>query len=173
MTRKQLTDTEFDALIVRSLSRLPSHAPSRVFSDRVMDRVQLPSPRPVVAWRRARSWVAQPRRAVALAGVYAGMATIALLVAVPWLLRNSPAIRFGFDWTMARGGAVMRDIAIAVAGWTVSSGITGVIKSIPLSGPQVWALAFGATAAYAGCAIGLHYLLRAPKDKHEPVQIQA
>jgi hypothetical protein len=173
VTRKQLTDTEFDALVVRSLSRLPSYAPSRAFADKVMDRVALPSPKPVRAWQRARTWALQPRRALALAGAYACVASIALVVAVPWLLNNSPTLRFGFDWVVSRGAGVLRDVTIAVASWTVSSGIAGIVKSIPLSGPQVWALAFGATALYAGCAIGLHYLLRAPRDRNAPAQVQA
>ncbi len=172
MTRKQLTDIEFDAFIVRSLSGLPSHAPSRAFTGKVMNRVQLASPRPVVAWRRARSWVAQPRRALAFAAAYACVATAALVVAVPWLLEHSPAIRFGFDWTISRGAGIMRDVTIGAASWAVSTGIAGVFKSIPLSGPQLWALAFGAAATYAGCAIGLHYLLRAPRDKNAPVPVQ-
>jgi hypothetical protein len=173
VTDKQLSDKEFDALIVRSLSSLPSYAPSRHFADKVMNRVQLASPRPVVAWRRARSWVAQPRRALALAGAYVCFASIALVVAVPWLMRHSPSIRFGADWLLARGTSVIRDVAMAVASWTITSGISGLVKSIPLSGPQLWALALGATATYAGCAIGLHYLLRAPRDKNAPVQVQA
>ena len=173
MSHKQLSDTELDALVVRSLSRLPAYAPSRVFADKVMNRVQLPSPRAVTAFRRARGWALQPRRALTLAGAYALTASVALVVAVPWLFRHSPAIRFALDWTLARGGAVVRDIAISVASWTLSSGLAGIVKSIPLSGPQLWALAFGATLAYAGCAIGLHHLLRAPREKHVPVQVQA
>ena len=172
MTRKQLTDTELDELIVRSLSRLPTYGPSRGFADRVMNRVALPSPAPVVAWRRARSWARQPRRAMALAGAYVLTATIAMIVAVPWLLSNSPALRHGWDWVMARGAGAFRDIAFTVASWTVSSGIAGLFKSIPLSGPQVWAVALGATAAYAGCAIGLHRLLRAPRASNA-TQLQA
>lgn len=172
MTRKQLTDIEFDALVVRSLARLSSHAPSRVFADKVMNRVQLPAPRPLLAYRRVKSWARQPRRALALAGAYAGLASIALLVAVPWLLGNSPALRFAFDWTVGKGVGLFRDLAISVTSWTMSSGLAGLFKSIPLSGPQVWVLAFTATAAYAGCAIGLHFLLRAPRDKHATVQAE-
>jgi hypothetical protein len=173
VTRKQLTDTELDALVVRSLSRLPAYAPSRAFAGKVMDRVQLPSPRPVTFYRRVRGWALQPRRAMALAGAYALTAVIALGVAVPWIFRHSPAIRFAFDWTVARGGALMRDLAIAVASFAVSSGLAGAFRSIPLSGPQMWALAFGATAVYAGCAIGLHYLLRAPRERHATANAQA
>ena len=172
MTRKQLDSNELDAMVVRSLARLPSHGPSRAFADRVMDRVQLPSPWALVRYRRARAWVSQPRRALALAGAYAVFATVALMVAVPWLLTHSPAISFAYDWTIGRFAALLRDGTIAVAGWAVSTGLTGFVRSLPLSGPQVWALAFAATLAYAGCAIGLHFLLRAPRGKHAPVQVQ-
>ena len=88
MSHKQLSDMELDALVVRSLSRLPAHAPSRVFSDKVMNRVGLPSPRAVVRYRRARAWLAEPRRALALGGAYAILAVVALVVAVPWLVQH-------------------------------------------------------------------------------------
>ena len=173
MTGKHLSPEELDALVVRSLSRLPTLGPSRGFADNVMNRVQLPAARPLVAFRRARGWLAQPRRALAFAGAYAAFATVALIVMVPWLLRHSPAIAFAYDWTVTRSGTLLRDGAMAVASWTVSSGLAGLIKSVPLSGPQVWVLAFVATAAYAGGAIGLHFLLRAPKVKDAAIQIQA
>lgn len=171
MTHKRMSDTELDALVVRSLSRLPLHGPSRSFSNKVMNRVALPSPRAVMAWRRARAWALEPRRAFILAGGYAVVAAIALSVAVPWLVRHSPAIAFAYDWTVARAGGLLRDVALGVARWTVSSGVAGVFKSIPLSARSAWALAFGATAAYAGCAVGLHYLLRAPGNKHATAQL--
>jgi len=173
VTRKHMSPEELDALVVRSLSRLPAHGPSRGFADNVMNRVQLPSPRAVLAYRRARGWLAQPRRALAFAGAYAAFATVALIVMVPWLLKHSPAIAFVYDWTVARSAGLLRDATLAAASWTVSSGLTGLLKSVPLSGPQVWIVAFAATAAYAGGAIGLHFLLRAPRDKHAAIQIQA
>lgn len=173
MTRKQLSSEELDALVVRSLSRLKAYGPSRGFADNVMNRVQLPSPRALMAYRRARGWLAQPRRALAFAGAYAAFATVALIVMVPWLLKHSPAIAFAYDWMVGRSAGLLRDAAMSLASWTVSSGLTGLLKSVPLSHPQVWALAFAATAAYAGCAIGLHFLLRAPRDKDAAIQIQA
>ena len=173
MSRKLLTDEELDAQVVRSLSRLPAHAPSRAFENKVMCRVQLPQPRPVTFYRRARTWVAQPRRAALLACTYALTATVALVVAVPRLLNNSPAIRFAFDWTVNRSVGGIRQAALGLASWTVSSGIAGAFKSIPLTAGQLWVAAIALTAAYAGCAIGLHFLLRAPRGKDAPVQIQA
>lgn len=170
MSRKQLNDAELDALVVRSLSRLPALGPSRAFPSKVMNRVQLPSPRAVQVWRRTRAWLAQPRRAVVIAGTYAVAAAIGLIIAVPWLLQHSPALSLAYDWTVAAGGALLRDAMLGIANWTVSSGIAGLFKSVPRSGPSMWVLAFGATAAYAGCAIGLHYLLRAPRTKHASVE---
>ena len=173
MSRKQLTDAELDGLVVRSLSRLPPHAPSRAFQGRVMNRVQLPQPRPVTVYRRARAWVAQPRRAVALAAAYAVAATVALALAVPWLVTHSPAIGFAFDWTVARCLGLVREAALGFAAWTVSSGLTRLVKSLPLSGLQVWAAVFALTTGYAGCVVGLHFLLRAPRGKDVPIQVQA
>jgi hypothetical protein len=173
MTRKQLSTEELAALVVGSLARLPAHGPSRGFADNVMNRVQLPSPRPLVAYRRATGWLAQPRRALTFAGAYAVFATAALIVLVPWLLNHSPAIAFASDWLIGRSAGLLRTTALGLASWTVSSGLTGLLKSVPLSAPQVWVLAFTATAAYAGGAIGLHFLLRAPRDHDAAIQIQA
>lgn len=170
MTRKQFSDNELDALVVRSLSRLPGHAPSRAFADKVMDRVALPSPRAVTRYRRARAWLVEPRRALILAGAYAVVAVISLAVAVPWLLNNSPAIRFAFDWSTSRGELMARGIALAAARWTVSSGLASVVSALGLTSRQLWALAAGAAVMYAGCAIGLHSLLRTPKASHASIQ---
>jgi hypothetical protein len=161
---------ELDALIVRSLSRLPTHAPSRVFSDKVMNRVGLPSPRAVVRYRRARAWLAEPRRALALAGAYAIIAIAAMVITVPWLVQHSPAIRFAIDWSTSRAELMARGIAMASARWAITSGIAGLLKAIPVSGRQLWAVGAGVVALYAGCAYGLHALLRTPKASHATVQ---
>ena len=171
LTRNHLSNEELDALVVRSLSRLPTYGPSRFFAGKVMSRVALPAPRAVLAWRRSRAWLAQPRRAFALAGAYALAATIALIVAVPWLVQHSPAFGMAYDWVMARGGALLREAALAVASWTLSSGIADLVRSVSLSATSVWVLAFAATVAYAAGAISLHFLLRAPREKHAPVRI--
>jgi hypothetical protein len=173
VTHKSFSDNELDAMIVRSLSRLPRHGPSRDFASRVMNRVQLPQPRAVRAYRRARTWLSQPRHAMAFAAAYATVAVLALIVAVPWLFEHSPAIRLAVDWAAGRAGALMREATITAAGWAVSSGLTRVIRSVSLTGPQIWALAFGATVAYAGGAVVLRHLLRAPRDKHAAATIQA
>ena len=172
LTRNQLSNEELDAVVVRSLSRLPTYGPSRFFAGKVMSRVALPAPRAVLAWRRSRAWLAQPRRALTLAGAYALSATIALIIAVPWLVQHSPVFGMAYDWTVARGGALLREAALAVAGWTLSSGIADAVRSVPLTATTAWVLAFAATLAYAAGAIGLHFLLRAPREKqHAPVRI--
>ncbi len=173
MTRKRLSDNEMDTIITRALVRLPSGAPSRAFTERVMNRVQLPPARPLVLLRHARSWFAQPRRALVFAGAYSVLAIIALVVAGPWLLAQSPSAVAAMDWLAARSGAALRDGTMAVAGWAVSSGLTGFFGDIPSSGPKLW---FGVgllTAGYAGGAVGLHALLRVPRGKDAPANLQA
>lgn len=172
--RKQLSDQDLDALVTRSLARLPYQAPTGGFAGRVMDRVQLPPARALVAFRRAKSWALQPRRAAALAGSYAVLAVLTLGVVVPWVLANAAGIRFALDWTAGRVITVGRDIAMSAASWTVSTGIADMVRSIPLSGASMWAVIALIAAAYAGAAFGLHVLLRAPRgDKNEPVNSAA
>lgn len=173
MIRKQLTDQELDALIVRSLSRLSVHAPSRVFESRVMSRVRLPAPQAVAAYRRARSWVAQPRRATTLAGAYAVAVAVALVALVPWLFVHGPDIRLAVDWTAQRLLGIVRETAIGFAGWTMSSGIASRVGQLPFSAAQVSAAAVTLAAGYAGCGAGLHVLMREPGGKGAGVQVQA
>ena len=168
---KRLPDSELDAIVVRALSRLPAYTPSRGFAGRVMARVQLPQPAPVVIYRRVRSWAAQPRHAMALAGAYAASAAVAMAVVVPWLLAHLPAIGFAGQWAMTRVSGAAREALLAAAGWAVTSGATDLFRSLQLTGGRLW-LAVGAlTVGYAGCAVGLHVLLRAPRGKDVPVQL--
>ena len=165
VSRKPLTDNEMDAVVVRALSRLGPLAPSRAFAANIMSRVALPQPGPVVLFRRARTWAAEPRHALALAGGYALSAIIAMAVVVPWLVGQLPAIRFVADWLVARGGELVRQGMVTAAEWSVASGLTGLVRSLPLSGPGVWVAGVLLVLAYAGCAVGLHFLLKAPKAK--------
>lgn len=171
MSHKNLSDADLDSLVLRELSRLPRVAPSIGFSDRVMSRVRLPQPRAVVLFQRTRAWAAEPRHTLALAGGYALSAVVALSVVVPWLFQHSAAIRFVTDWASARVVGAAREWAIAAAGWAVSTGIADAFKSIPLSGGQLWLAGGLLTAGYAGSAVGLHYLLRAPRGNDAPVQV--
>jgi hypothetical protein len=168
-----LSDKEFDTLVVRELSRLPAHAPSRGFADRVMARVQLPQPRAVVLWRRARAWALEPRRAFVLAGAYAAAASIGLILAVPWVLQQAPALGAAVDWVAARVAGGVRELALDAAGWMVASGVAARMRDVSLSATQLWAGGILFAVAYAGCAFGLHRLLRAPKVAHASVRVDA
>ena len=165
VSRKPLTDNEMDALVVRAVSRLGTHAPSRTFADRVMARVALPQPGPVVLYRRARMWAAQPRHALALAGGYALSAVVAMAVVVPWLVAQLPAISFMADWMVTRAAGLVRQGVVVVAEWSVASGLAGLVRSVPLSGPGIWIAGIALVGLYAGCAVALHMLLRTPKGK--------
>ncbi len=173
MSHKQLTDLELDALVVRSLSRLPSYAPSRGFAAAVMARVVLPEPRPLALYHRAWAWAAEPRRALALAGSYAVAALVALGVAVPWLLAHSPQISFGFDWALGRSLALVHQVSTAFAGWTLSSGVAERLQSLPFTSAAALAAGSLIATAYAGCAVGLHFLLRTPRGLDASLPAQA
>jgi len=173
VSRKPMTDTELDAVIVRALSRLPSCAPSPRFAASVMARIELPQPRLLVVGRRVVTWVREPRRALALAGVYAVLAGVALTVTVPWLLGNFPALQLGLDWATTQAATLARDTSLAIASWWVSSGIADATRVVPRSGPALWLSIGTLTAGYAGAAFGLHALLRAPKVAEGPAHASA
>ena len=105
-----------------------------------------------------------------LAGGYAVTATAALALLLPWLFRNSAAIRLATDWVSVQVFGALRDWSLALAGWTVTSGLTDWFRNLDLGGGQL-VLAGGLLAAgYAACALGLHFLLRAPRGTNAPVQ---
>ena len=170
MTDKQLSPSELDGAIIGALSRLPSFHPSRAFSHRVMARVRMPQPRTVVLFRRARTWAMEPSHALALGSAYALAAVIAIWVAVPWVVVHIPAIGFVSGRILAWFAGSVRDAALAVAGWTVSSGISDFVKSLALTGGRLWIAAGALTVGYASCAVGLHYLLRTPRGKDVTLQ---
>ena len=150
-------------MVVRSLSRLPAFAPSRGFEDAVMARLVLREPRPVALYRRARAWAAEPRRALTLAGAYAVAALISLGVVVPWLLAHGQQISFGMSWAAAHTAALGHRAWVAFTGWSLDSGLAGRLQSFSLSAPAAVTLGVLAAVAYAGCALGLHFLLRSPR----------
>lgn len=170
MSHKNLSDADLDGLVIRELSRLPHLTPSIGFAGRVMARVRLPQPRAVALFHRARIWAAVPRHTLALAGGYALSAVVALGVVVPWLFNHSTAIRFATTWATERVLGVAREWALAAAGWAMSSGLTAAVRSLQLTAGQVWLTAGVLTTAYAASAVGLHYLLRAPRGNDATVQ---
>ncbi|MFI5207111.1 MAG: hypothetical protein ACHQX4_03745 [Gemmatimonadales bacterium] len=138
-----------------------------------MARVVLPQPRPVAVYRRAWAWASEPRRALALAGSYAVAALVALGVAVPWLLAHSPQISFGVDWALGRSLASVHQASAAFAAWTLSSGLAERLQSLPVTAPAALAAGSLIAAAYAGCAVGLHFLLRTPRGLDATLPAQA
>jgi len=169
VTDKHLEQDELDRIIIRELSRLPFHSPSRGFEGRVMARVRLPAPRVVVAMRRARAWVLEPRRAAALVTAYAGCAAVALGFAVPWLVQHSGAISAGADLLGARLLAAARDLGMTLAGWVLTSRTFETLRSLPILREHLVPILALLTAAYAAAAVALHHLLKNPRGKSVPV----
>ena len=172
MSYNGLDDSGLDARVVRELSRLPSLAPRPGFSDRVMARVRPPAPGAVVLFRRAVTWAREPRRALALAGAYALSATVALALLLPWLLANSAQLRTALDRVGVQVLGTLRDWALGAATWSVTSGLVDFVRSLDLGSGRVAFAAVALTACYGGCALTLHYLLRAPRGTNVPAQAQ-
>jgi hypothetical protein len=160
---KNLRDADLDAAVIRALSRLPSLSPRPGFEDRVMSRVRLPEPKSVVLFTRAVRWAREPRRAMVLAGGYALSAAAALVVLIPWLFRNVAALQVGGNWALAQVSALWAQTTALLANWAVTSGTAGWFASLGLGSGTLLAAAGVLTAAYAGCAALLHFLLRAPR----------
>jgi hypothetical protein len=171
VSHKHLGDNDMDAVVLRALARMPRPLPSLGFADRVMARVRLPQPRAVVLMHRVRSWALEPRRALALAGAYAVAATIALGFSIPWLIQHSATIRAGTDWLTVRTSGVAREWMLTAASWAMSTGLTDLFKSLSLTGGRLWVAAGALTAGYAACALGLHFLLRAPRGTNGAVPV--
>ncbi|NJD19664.1 MAG: hypothetical protein FIA95_10340 [Gemmatimonadetes bacterium] len=169
MTDKYLEHDDLDGLIIRELSRLPSFEPSRGFSDRVMAQVRLPDPKAVVALRRARAWVLQPRRALALAGAYAACAIVALGLAVPWVLQHSPDLSYSASLLGERILTAAREAGMAAAARVFASPSWETLRSLPLLREHLVPFLALLSVAYAGAAVALHRLLKTPGGKRVPV----
>ena len=169
MTNKYLEQDDFDRLITRELSRLPSLAPSGDFGGRVMAYVRLPDPKAVIVFRRAQAWALQPRRALTLAGAYAACAAIALGVAVPWLLQHAPSLSYGASLVLSRIAGAASDLGMTLAGQVLSSRPYEALRSLPVRREQLVPLAALLTVAYAAGGVALHRLLKSPGGKSVPV----
>jgi len=169
VTDMYLEQDDFDRFITRELSRLPSFAPSRDFSGRVMAQVRLPDPKAVVVIERARAWALQPRRALALAGAYTACAAIALGVAVPWVWQHAPSLSYGAGLALARITAAASDLGMTLAGWVLSSRSYETLRSLPVRREHLVPLAALLTVAYAAAGVALHRLLKSPGGKSVPL----
>ncbi len=163
MTHNHLDDSALDARILRELSSLPSLAPSRGFEDRVMARVALPKPAALVLLGRAGAWITQPRRAVALATAYALCVVVTVGLAGPWVAAHASLLGDVAAWAAGRVGSWLDAATLAVATWTVRSGIAEAVRSVAGSGPRLWAEVATLSLAYAAGGLGMRVLLKAPR----------
>ncbi len=164
---KQLDHSELEGLVIRELSSLPSLAPSRGFQDRVMTRVVLPRPVPLVLLQRAGAWALQPHRAVALATTYAVCVVATVLLAAPWVSAHASFFTLAVSWVVGQVGGWMDAATLAVASWGVRSGAVSALRAAAGTGPRLWATVLTVTIAYAGSGYGLHVLLKAPRRSDE------
>jgi hypothetical protein len=169
VTDKYLDQDDFDRFITRELSRLPSLAPPRDFEHRVMAQVRLPDPKAVIVFRRARAWVLQPRRALALAGAYAACAAIALGIAVPWGLQHAPSLAYGASLALSKVTGAASDLGMTLVGWLLASRTFETLRSLPVRREHLVPLAALLTVAYAAAGVALHRLLKSPGGKSVPV----
>lgn len=169
MTDKHLEPNDLDGLIIRELSRMPSFEPSRGFADRVMAQVRLPDPRAVVALRRARAWVLQPRRALALAGAYAACAIVALGIALPWALQHSATLSYAAGTAAESALHAAREWGMALAGRILTSPSWETVRSLPILREHLVPFLALLSLAYAGAGVALHRLMRIPRGKRVPV----
>jgi hypothetical protein len=160
---KQLDVGDLDAVVLRELSALRSFAPSRAFAGNVMARVRLPQPAAVVLFKRAGTWVIQPRRAVALATAYAATVAIALRLALPWLADHAPALKLAATWMAGQASSLVNTVALSAGEWAVRIGATDVVRSAVASGPRLWGALAALSLGYAVCGYGLHALLKTPR----------
>jgi len=164
---KQLDDSDLDLLVLRELSSMPSLAPSRGFRDRVMARVSLPKPAPLVRLQRAGAWALQPRRAAALATAYAACVLATILLAGPWVAAHAGVLAVAGSWVVAHVGAWVNAGLMAVATWGVRSGVVQALREAFGTGLRLWATLATAALLYTGSGYGLHVLLKAPRRSHE------
>jgi hypothetical protein len=166
---KHLEPNDLDGFIVRELSRLPSLEPTRGFAERVMAQVRLPEPKAVVALRRARAWVLQPRRALALGAAYAACAVVALGFAVPWVLQHSASISYAAGLAADKALEAARSVGMALAARLLASPSWETLRSLPVLREHLVPLLALLSVAYAGAGVALHRLMKAPGGKRVPV----
>ena len=129
--------------VTAELEALPHFAPSPLFAERVMARVQLFEPTHVTALDTVRRYVPQSRPGRVLAGAAAMSAAAVLSVAAIWLGANVDSLFFLADVASERGQS-----AFAAAFGRLVAGALGE--------PAVGALS---TRGVAGIAIGLTAML--------------
>jgi hypothetical protein len=130
--------------VTAELESLPHFAPSPLFTERVMARVQLFEPTHVAAMDTVRRFVPQSRPARVLAGAAAVSMAAVLSVAAIWLGANADSLFFLADTASERGRS-----AVAAAFGRLVAGAFGEPALDALSGGGIAGIAVALTALLA------------------------
>ena len=158
--RAQLTDAR---RIVAQLDHLPHVAPSALFADRVMSRVQVFEPAHVTAVNAARQWVPRSRPMRVLAAAGALSVGFVISAAVLWLATNAQAVAFLADLMFKRA----RQIALGGVSDVVSGALGAPALAALRAGGDfgLVAAAGGFLAAVVIAALGLRALAGASRRR--------
>jgi len=89
--------------VATELDALPHLAPSPLFAERVMAKVQVFEPAHVAATNTARRWLPESRPARVLAGAMAASAAVVLSIGALWIGANLDSLIFLSDLAAERG----------------------------------------------------------------------
>ncbi len=144
--------------LVSALEHLPYLAPSPVFAERVMTRVQVFVPWHVALLDWAHGWVPRTRPAMAAAGVAFAFAAAVMTIAVVWMIARFDAVVFALGLGLSRA----RDLVLSAVGDAVGS-LFGepVLTALRDSGPMGVTLAMLTLLLMAALAAGALRLLAA------------
>jgi hypothetical protein len=102
--------------VAAELDALPHLAPSPLFAERVLAKVQVFEPAHVAVTNTARRWLPQSRPARVLAGAMAASATLVLSIGALWIGANLSSLFFLADLMAERGrGALAAAVGRVVA----------------------------------------------------------
>lgn len=135
------------------LEHLPHLAPSPLFAERVMARVQIFEPAHVAALDTARRWLPRSRPARALAGAVAGSAALLLSVATLWIALRLDVVLFFTGLVAERGRGALVDALGGVVGAAVGQPALDALRSSGANGLLVALTAV--LVAVVAAAVGL------------------
>ena len=156
---------ELDAqrAVVAELEEMPHFAPSPLFADRVMARVQVFEPAHVAATDTARRWLPESRPARVLVGAFASAAAFVVSVAVLWAVGH-------LDVMVALTGVVSERtrgaVGRGVSGLAASALGEPAANALAATGPAALALALSAVlVAIVAAALALKSLAGASRRR--------
>ena len=139
--------------LTAALEHLPHFAPSPLFAEQVMARVQVFEPAHVTALDTARRWLPASRPARALAGAAATGVALFLSVATLWLAARLDVLLFFTNVVAERTRTTLLD---ALADAAAAAFGQPALEAVRASGPVGFALAFSALlVAVVVAAVGL------------------